>query len=143
MSIPNLIPHKTLYISGYIYSYYAFVFIFEFPEHISKHILQFHASLLITRLPGNYRHTYPSKKHEINLSFFFCSFRGETFSRKYSYPKRFWNQTTVMRHDGVADARYKRIDIVSLKSLSYEYLKKEMGFMLHEKTSGCFKTRGL
>lgn len=46
MSIPNLIPHKTLYISGYIYSYYAFVFIFEFPEHISKHILQFHAFLL-------------------------------------------------------------------------------------------------
>ena len=45
MSIPNLIPHKTLYISGYIYSYYAFVFIFEFPEHISKHILQFHTSL--------------------------------------------------------------------------------------------------
>lgn len=45
MSIPNLIPHKTLYISGYIYSYYAFVFIFEFPEHISKHILQFHASM--------------------------------------------------------------------------------------------------
>jgi len=47
MSIPNLIPHKTLYISGYIYSYYAFVFIFEFPEHISKHILQFHASCFI------------------------------------------------------------------------------------------------
>lgn len=46
MSIPNLIPHKTLYISGYIYSYYAFVFIFEFPEHISKHILQFHAFFL-------------------------------------------------------------------------------------------------
>lgn len=46
MSIPNLIPHKTLYISGYIYSYYAFVFIFEFPEHISKHILQFHTSFL-------------------------------------------------------------------------------------------------
>lgn len=46
MSIPNLIPHKTLYISGYIYSYYAFVFIFEFPEHISKHILQFHVSFL-------------------------------------------------------------------------------------------------
>lgn len=45
MSIPNLIPHKTLYISGYIYSYYAFVFIFEFPEHISKHILQFHTFL--------------------------------------------------------------------------------------------------
>ena len=47
MSIPNLIPHKTLYISGYIYSYYAFVFIFEFPEHISKHILQFHDSFCI------------------------------------------------------------------------------------------------
>lgn len=47
MSIPNLIPHKTLYISGYIYSYYAFVFIFEFPEHISKHILQFHAFFFI------------------------------------------------------------------------------------------------
>ena len=47
MSIPNLIPHKTLYISGYIYSYYAFVFIFEFPEHISKHILQFHASCFL------------------------------------------------------------------------------------------------
>ncbi len=46
MSIPNLIPHKTLYISGYIYSYYAFVFIFEFPEHISKHILQFHSFFL-------------------------------------------------------------------------------------------------
>lgn len=46
MSIPNLIPHKTLYISGYIYSYYAFVFIFEFPEHISKHILQFHTFFL-------------------------------------------------------------------------------------------------
>lgn len=47
MSIPNLIPHKTLYISGYIYSYYAFVFIFEFPEHISKHILQFHAFFIL------------------------------------------------------------------------------------------------
>ena len=47
MSIPNLIPHKTLYISGYIYSYYAFVFIFEFPEHISKHILQFHTFFFI------------------------------------------------------------------------------------------------
>ena len=131
------------YINGYICTCLALFFIFGFIRLLEYHILQFHASLLITRLPGNYRHTYPSKKHEINLSFFFCSFRGETFSRKYSYPKRFWNQTTVMRHDGVADARYKRIDIVSLKSLSYEYLKKEMGFMLHEKTSGCFKTRGL
>ncbi len=52
MSIPNLIPHKTLYISGYIYSYYAFVFIFEFPEHISKHILQFHASCFYKLLHG-------------------------------------------------------------------------------------------
>ena len=54
MSIPNLIPHKTLYISGYIYSYYAFVFIFEFPEHISKHILQFHASRLNRNLPRDW-----------------------------------------------------------------------------------------
>lgn len=56
MSIPNLIPHKTLYISGYIYSYYAFVFIFEFPEHISKHILQFHAFVfynLLRNVGGN------------------------------------------------------------------------------------------
>ena len=52
MSIPNLIPHKTLYISGYIYSYYAFVFIFEFPEHISKHILQFHVFFFVNRLIG-------------------------------------------------------------------------------------------
>ena len=52
MSIPNLIPHKTLYISGYIYSYYAFVFIFEFPEHISKHILQFHTLMSILRTPA-------------------------------------------------------------------------------------------
>lgn len=52
MSIPNLIPHKTLYISGYIYSYYAFVFIFEFPEHISKHILQFHTFFVQTTAAG-------------------------------------------------------------------------------------------
>ena len=58
MSIPNLIPHKTLYISGYIYSYYAFVFIFEFPEHISKHILQFHASIF-------YKHQSSLKKQQI------------------------------------------------------------------------------
>lgn len=43
MSIPNPIPHKTLYINDYICSCYAFVFIFEFSEYISKHILQFHA----------------------------------------------------------------------------------------------------
>ncbi len=47
MSIPNPIPHKTLYINDYICSCYAFVFIFEFSEYISKHILQFHASFYI------------------------------------------------------------------------------------------------
>ena len=46
MSIPNPIPHKTLYINDYICSCYAFVFIFEFSEYISKHILQFHAFFL-------------------------------------------------------------------------------------------------
>lgn len=46
MSIPNPIPHKTLYINDYICSCYAFVFIFEFSEYISKHILQFHVSFL-------------------------------------------------------------------------------------------------
>lgn len=45
MSVPNPIPHKTLYINDYICSCYAFVFIFEFSEYISKHILQFHAFL--------------------------------------------------------------------------------------------------
>ena len=45
MSVPNPIPHKTLYINDYICSCYAFVFIFEFSEYISKHILQFHASV--------------------------------------------------------------------------------------------------
>mgnify|MGYP007065916108 FL=1 len=47
MSVPNPIPHKTLYINDYICSCYAFVFIFEFSEYISKHILQFHASFYI------------------------------------------------------------------------------------------------
>lgn len=47
MSVPNPIPHKTLYINDYICSCYAFVFIFEFSEYISKHILQFHASFFI------------------------------------------------------------------------------------------------
>ena len=45
MTAPNLIPHKTLYISGYICSCYAFVFISDFPGHISKYVFQFHASL--------------------------------------------------------------------------------------------------
>ena len=44
MSVPNLIPYKSLYISDYICSCYAFVFIFDFLKLISKHILQFHAS---------------------------------------------------------------------------------------------------
>lgn len=44
MSAPNLIPHKTLYISNYICSCLTFVFIFNFPKLISKHVLQFHAS---------------------------------------------------------------------------------------------------
>ena len=39
-----MIPHKTLYISGYIFSCYAFLFIFDFPNPLLKHILQFHAS---------------------------------------------------------------------------------------------------
>lgn len=47
MSVLNPIPHKTLYINDYICSCYAFVFIFEFSEYISKHILQFHASFYI------------------------------------------------------------------------------------------------
>ena len=47
MSVPNPIPHKTLYINDYICSCYAFVFISEFSEYISKHILQFHASFYI------------------------------------------------------------------------------------------------
>ena len=50
MSVPNPIPHKTLYINDYICSCYAFVFIFEFSEYISKHILQFHASFCIRLL---------------------------------------------------------------------------------------------
>ncbi|WP_416995793.1 hypothetical protein, partial [Alistipes putredinis] len=42
--VPKVIPHKTLYISDYIFSCYAFLFIFDFPNPLSKHILQFHAS---------------------------------------------------------------------------------------------------
>ena len=40
-----MISHKTLYISDYIFSCYAFLFIFDFPNPLSKHILQFHAFL--------------------------------------------------------------------------------------------------
>lgn len=54
MSIPNPIPHKTLYINDYICSCYAFVFIFEFSEYISKHILQFHASWFSKGSYGNW-----------------------------------------------------------------------------------------
>lgn len=50
MSVPNPIPHKTLYINDYICSCYAFVFIFEFSEYISKHILQFHAFFFMYNL---------------------------------------------------------------------------------------------
>lgn len=54
MSAPNLTPHKTLYISNYICSCLTFVFIFDFPKLISKHVLQFHAFFLspITRHTG-------------------------------------------------------------------------------------------
>lgn len=47
MSVPNPIPHKTLYINDYICSCYAFVFIFEFSEYISKHILQFQSYVVM------------------------------------------------------------------------------------------------
>lgn len=55
MSVPNPIPHKTLYINDYICSCYAFVFIFEFSEYISKHILQFHASVFYKGSCGSWR----------------------------------------------------------------------------------------
>lgn len=41
-----MIPHKTLYISDYIFSCYAFLFIFDFQNPLSKHILQFHTFFL-------------------------------------------------------------------------------------------------
>lgn len=44
--VPKVIPHKTLYISDYIFSCYAFLFIFDFPYPLSKHILQFHTFFL-------------------------------------------------------------------------------------------------
>ena len=50
MTVPNLIPYKMLYISDYICSCYAFVFILWFHKLISKHILQFHASHVIKAL---------------------------------------------------------------------------------------------
>lgn len=47
-----MIPHKTLYISDYIFSCYAFLFIFDFQNPLSKHILQFHTFLFITSRRG-------------------------------------------------------------------------------------------
>ncbi len=44
MSVPNLIPHKTLCISGYICTCLAFLFTLDFSNTILKLILQFHAS---------------------------------------------------------------------------------------------------
>ena len=41
-----------LYISDYIFSCYAFLFIFDFPNPLSKHILQFHAFLFISYTAG-------------------------------------------------------------------------------------------
>ena len=41
-----------LYISDYIFSCYAFLFIFDFPNPLSKHILQFHDFLFITSRRG-------------------------------------------------------------------------------------------
>ena len=59
MSVPNLIPYKSLYISDYICSCYAFVFIFDFLKLISKHILQFHASVFLARQPMETGCPYP------------------------------------------------------------------------------------
>lgn len=51
MSVPNLIPYKSLYISDYICSCYAFVFIFDFLKLISKHILQFPTLMIVYNSP--------------------------------------------------------------------------------------------
>lgn len=47
MSVPNLIPHKTLCISSYICTCLAFLFTLDFSNTILKLILQFHASFYI------------------------------------------------------------------------------------------------
>ena len=47
-----MIPHKILYNNYFIFSCYAFLFIFDFPNPLSKHILQFHAFLFITSRQG-------------------------------------------------------------------------------------------
>ena len=50
--VPKVIPHKMLYISDYIFSCYAFLSIFDFPNPLSKHILQFHAFFVQTTAAG-------------------------------------------------------------------------------------------
>lgn len=45
MSVPNLIPHKTLCISSYICTCLAFLFTLDFSNTILKLILQFHPAL--------------------------------------------------------------------------------------------------
>ena len=45
-SFPNLIPHKTQYINGYICTCLALFFISGFIRFPEYHILQFHAFLL-------------------------------------------------------------------------------------------------
>lgn len=76
MSVPNPIPHKTLYINDYICSCYAFVFIFEFSEYISKHILQFHAFfipfydnrfIVVYHLSDNFSHSLLMPKFTVEI----------------------------------------------------------------------------
>lgn len=50
MSVPNLIPHKTLCISSYICTCLAFLFTLDFSNTILKLILQFHAFFYIKRI---------------------------------------------------------------------------------------------
>ena len=47
--VPKVIPHKILYNNYFIFSCYAFLFIFDFPNPLSKHILQFHSYLFSSR----------------------------------------------------------------------------------------------
>lgn len=68
-----MIPHKTLYISDYIFFCYAFLFIFDFPNPLSKHILQFHAFFFSTDQP--YR-SWMATKFFVAMSK--CKFCGST-----------------------------------------------------------------
>lgn len=54
MSVPNLIPHKTLCISSYICTCLAFLFTLDFSNTILKLILQFHASWFSKGSYGNW-----------------------------------------------------------------------------------------